>query len=155
MVDLSPLLHDDCIELDLDSRKQEGALKEMVDLIFRAGRIKSPDTLVQNLLQRERLTSTGIGEGIAIPHVLSDEVQETLIAFGRSTGGIRYRALDKQPVHLLFMMIGPTGHEYRHLQLLSRLARFVHDMRFRQRLLEADTVQQIIQAFKDMEEREG
>ena len=89
MVALSQLLSTDCIDLDLGSTKQKGVLKEMVDHLHRAKRIQKPGKVLQQLLQRERLTSTAVGEGIAIPHVMIEEIRETFLVFGRSGRGIR------------------------------------------------------------------
>lgn len=152
---LADLLEIDTIKLELEARKKNEALQELVELLHRAGRIRDPEATLGGLIDREKLTSTGIGSGIAIPHLLSPDVEQTVMAFGRKREGLRFDSVDNQPVNLIFLLVGPKHQEYAHLRLLSHLSRLLRDSGFRQTLLEADTPEEILQVLRRAEDREG
>jgi fructose-specific phosphotransferase system IIA component len=152
---LADLLETGTIKLELEARKKNEALQELVELLHRAGRIEDPEATLGGLMEREKLTSTGIGSGIAIPHLLSPDVEQTVMAFGRKREGLRFDSVDNQPVNLIFLVVGPKHREYAHLRLLSRLSRLLHDGSFRRRLLEADTPEEILRILRREEDKEG
>ena len=152
---LTDLLEIDAIKLELEARKKNEALQEMVELLHRTGRIRDPEATLSGLIDREKLTSTGIGSGIAIPHLLSPDVEQTVMAFGRKREGLRFDSVDNQPVNLIFLLVGPKHQEYAHLRLLSHLSRLLRDAGFRRTLLEADTPEEILQILRRVEDREG
>jgi fructose-specific phosphotransferase system IIA component len=152
---LADLLETGTIKLELEARKKNEALQELVELLHRAGRIEDPEATLGGLMEREKLTSTGIGSGIAIPHLLSPDVEQTVMAFGRKREGLRFDSVDNQPVNLIFLVVGPKHREYAHLRLLSRLSRLLHDGSFRRRLLEADTAEEILRILRREEDKEG
>jgi fructose-specific phosphotransferase system IIA component len=152
---LTDLLEASTIKMELEARKKNDALRELVELLHGAGKIKDPDATLTGLIDREKLTSTGIGSGIAIPHLLTPGADETVMAFGRKRDGLRFDSVDNQPVTLIFLIVGPKHHEYAHLRLLSRLSRLLHDEQFRQTLLDAETPEAILQILRREEEKEG
>jgi fructose-specific phosphotransferase system IIA component len=152
---LADLLETGTIKLELEARKKNEALQELVELLHRAGRIENPEATLDGLMEREKLTSTGIGSGIAIPHLLSPDVGQTVMAFGRKREGLRFDSVDNQPVNLIFLVVGPKHREYAHLRLLSRLSRLLHDGSFRRRLLDAHTAEEILQTLRREEDKEG
>lgn len=152
---LAELLEASTIKLELEARKKPEALQEMVELLYRAGKIERPEAALAGLAEREKLTSTGIGSGIAIPHLLSEETRETVMAFGRKSEGLRFESVDNRPVTLVFLIIGPKNQEYAHLRLLSRLSRLLHDSSFRRALLDARTPEEVLQIIRRKEEKEG
>jgi fructose-specific phosphotransferase system IIA component len=151
-VNLSDLLNPACIELNLKSKKKPDVLKELTAVIARSGSIGDLDKLYEELLKREALASTGIGRGIAIPHCLTSQVKNTIMGFGRKLEGIKFDAVDDEPVTLFFLLVGPERYQYRQLQALSRLARYLHDQKFCDELLSANSVEAVIDAFKRKEE---
>jgi PTS system fructose-specific IIC component len=151
---LWPLLDAACVELELQARRKEEAIAEMVGLLVKAGKLADPAPLVEALLARERLMSTGIGESIAMPHALIGGLAETLMAFGRKREGLRFDALDKQPVKLLFLLAGPERQELAHLQLLSRLARLLRDASFKEALLSVQRPEEVVELFRLKEQEE-
>jgi len=155
MKTLADLLEIGTIKLELEARKKNEALQELVELLHRSGRIEDPQTALNGLIDRERLSSTGIGSGIAIPHLLSPDVKRTFMAFGRKQEGLRFDSVDNQPVTLIFLVVGPKQQEYAHLRLLSRMSRLLHDDGFHRSLLEADTPEEILQILRWEEEKEG
>ena len=107
------------------------------------------------MLEREKRGSSGIGEGIAIPHIMSSEVSQTIMAFGQSKKGINFASIDGKPIHLVFLLIGPASNAMLHLKILAKLCRFLHNSLFKEALLNADSREEIIQAFVEEEKREG
>src|SRR5215470_13038278 len=93
--------------------------------------------LVQALEDRERLNSTALGEGIAIPHGKLPGLKRVVAAFGRSTGGIDFSSLDGKPTHLFFLLVAPEDSAGAHLKALARISRLLKDEAFRRRLMDA------------------
>jgi len=152
---LADLLEESTMKPELEARKKNDALQELVELLYRAGKIEDPEATLKGLIDREKLTSTGIGSGIAIPHLLSPDAEQTVMAFGRKREGLRFDSVDNQPVTLIFLVVGPKHQEYAHLRLLSHLSRLLHDGCFRQALLDATTPEEILQIIHRKEQKEG
>ncbi len=129
---LSSLIPSAAILDELEATDKRAALKEMVGALSAAGRLsaESAPTLVKALMDREKLGSTGIGKGVAVPHATSESVQGLVGAFGRSAGGIDFAALDGQPVHLVFLILASKDSSGRNLEALARVAKLVRDDRF-------------------------
>lgn len=151
---LSELLNVRYIELDLKAKKKEEALAELLDLFEAEGAIKNSEEILEALLDRERLTSTGIGEGVAIPHVFVEGLTDTLIAFGRKRKGVAFNAIDRLPVHLIFLILGPEDRAEFHLQLLSKMARYLRDEELREALLNAKDPEEIIRVVEHREQED-
>ncbi|MFA7565623.1 MAG: PTS sugar transporter subunit IIA [Alkalispirochaeta sp.] len=144
---ISDVLDASCVSLDIQSKKKPDIIAELVQLLADAGKIDNPDTITELVIQRESLMSTGIGGGIAVPHCLSRDINHTLIAFGRHLKGVKFDAVDKKPVQLFFLMVGPEGAQSDHLRLLSRLSRLLHDETLKTGLLEATTAEEVVELF--------
>ena len=146
------ILDPGCIELNLKARRKEEALAELTELLARSGRIEDPRELTRALVAREKLTSTGVGDRIAIPHAMLAGLEQTLLAVGRKPEGLPFDAIDRKPVQLIFLLAGPKGHELSHLQLLSRLARLLREEGFRQALMSAREPEEVLDLLKAREE---
>lgn len=155
MVKILDLIDPQCIKLELKSRKKKELVKEMVDLLFQAGKIKEKEKVEESMMEREKKGSSGIGEGVAIPHIMSSKVSQTLIAFGQSKKGINFAAIDGKPIYLVFLLVGPARDAMLHLKILAKLCRFLHNSLFKQALLKANSREEIIQAFTEEEKKEG
>ena len=136
---------------EITSRTKEGVLREMVHSLAQVEEQVSEDRLMEVLLQRESLESTGIGEGLAIPHGKSREVNKILASFGRSLPGMDFQSLDGKPTHLFFMLIAPHNSAGMHLKALAKISRWMKDSAFRQRLMEARSAEEIHAVFCDEE----
>ncbi|MGB9742807.1 MAG: PTS sugar transporter subunit IIA [candidate division WOR-3 bacterium] len=150
-MNLTALLRVDRINLELQSRKKPDVLRELV-MMVRQG--ESAELLLQTLLKREELGSTGIGRGIAIPHGRSLLLDKLEIAVGRSTKGVDFDAIDKKPVHLLFLVMAPPqdpGNQY--LITLGRIALICQELTKRKQLFNARTPEEFIQQVRDLEEK--
>lgn len=146
------VLDEACVKLEISARKKPDIIRELVDVLAAAGKISDAEEVTRHVLEREEMTTTGIGGGIAIPHCLSEAAPETTLAFGRRSRGAKFDAVDKRPVQLFFLMVGPPGAHNEHLRLLSRLARYLHDSRLKNALLEANDPSDVVSIFA---EREG
>lgn len=140
-----------CISLDLSGKRKPEIISELVQLLVDAGRITDGEKIRQLVLEREAMMSTGIGDGIAVPHCLAPGIESTMIAFGRHAKGAKFDAVDKKPVRLFFLMVGPDGGHSQHLRLLSKLSRLLHDDGLKSGLLQASTESEVIDLFCDRE----
>lgn len=152
---ISDLLSPARIQLALRSSTRDEVLRELVEHIPElAGQPEARETLLRALHEREQLHSTGIGDGIALPHArnaLVGLVDQPIIVFGRHANGIPYEAIDRQPARLFFLLAAPTVTQ--HLAILARLSRLLRDPRLRQNLLAADQPQRVLELLREAERR--
>jgi len=150
---LSELLSAPTVKLDLAGRDRDAVLQELVDLIPRIEEnFEMRNKLLRALHEREQLHSTGIGDGVALPHArnaLVGLVDKSVIIFGRHAKGIPYGAIDGKPAQLFFLLIAPTVTE--HLGILARISRVLRDAKLRQALLTADKPEKALALIKDAE----
>ncbi|MEH7653268.1 PTS fructose transporter subunit IIABC [Bacillus safensis] len=142
---ITELLTKHTIKLQLDSQQKEAVIEELVTVLDTAGKLNDKEGYKEAVINREKQSSTGIGEGIAIPHAKTASVKEPAIAFGRSTAGVDYESLDAQPSHLVFMIAATEGANNTHLEALSRLSTLLMREEIRKQLLEAATEDEIIE----------
>ena len=122
---------------ELKALNKHDVLAELAG-VFAKGKSKvNPETMLHVLLERERLGSTGIGDGIAIPHGKVQGLDEMVVSFGRSREGIGFDAMDGKPVHLFFLLMAPENSAGRHLKVLAKISRMLRDPSFRKNLLNA------------------
>lgn len=120
---------------DLAATGKEAALREMADLLKSRGIIEDAGRTVEILLEREKLGSTGIGEGIAIPHGKLPELQGVVGVLGISRTGVEFESMDGEPVHMIFLLLSPEGQANLHLMALARVSRLLKSRQFRQELI--------------------
>jgi mannitol/fructose-specific phosphotransferase system IIA component (Ntr-type) len=152
---LSDLLTPDRIKMQLAATRQDEALAELVDQIAEiAGQPAARSTLLHALIERENLHSTGIGDGVALPHArnaLVGLVDHAVLIFGRSDQGIPFGAIDGAPARLFFLIIAPTVTQ--HLAMLARLSRLLRDPKLRKDLLTAKSADEIRSLIHGAEEK--
>ncbi|MHC4470563.1 MAG: PTS sugar transporter subunit IIA [Planctomycetota bacterium] len=138
----------------LDSGDRESAIREMVRLLTESGEIpkKVVDALIDGLLTRERLGSTGIGKGVAIPHVRLEGFDKLLIAVGRSEPGVDFSAVDGEMVRVIFLIISAEDKQEEYLEALRWVSRVARDDYHNKLLLGATTAAGFVQLFQDIEE---
>ncbi|MGE6631217.1 PTS fructose transporter subunit IIABC [Bacillus sp. NPDC077027] len=142
---ITELLTKHTIKLDLSSQQKEAVIEELVTVLDGAGKLNDKEGYKEAVLNREKQSSTGIGEGIAIPHAKTTSVKEPAIAFGRSKSGVDYESLDGQPSHLVFMIAATEGANNTHLEALSRLSTLLMREEIRKQLLEAQSEEEVIE----------
>jgi fructose-specific phosphotransferase system IIA component len=151
---LSNLLAPSRIRIELKARKKEEALAELLDLLESEGKIPDRQAVLEALLEREKLAPTGIGSGVAIPHVFVESLSETLVALGMKRKGIGFNSIDRKPARLIFLILGPENQAAGHLQLLSRMARYLRIPEFRSALLSARDPQEVLGVIERMEKED-
>jgi mannitol/fructose-specific phosphotransferase system IIA component (Ntr-type) len=125
--------------VDLSQQDKNAILARLADVAATHPAVHDRDELLEKILAREQLMSTGIGIGLAVPHARLDSVDEFVIALGRSREGIEYGALDGQPVHLVFLIAAPEVAREEYLRLLARITLHLKDPECFKRVLEAPT----------------
>ncbi len=147
------ILEKQAILPELSSQTKEGVLRELVRALAQGEKKVNEDRVVEILLERESLGSTGIGEGVAIPHGKSKEVKKILAAFGRSRPGLDFQSLDGKLTHLFFLLIAPENSAGMHLKALAQISRLMKDPAFRKRLMEARSGEEMLRIFSEGEEK--
>ncbi|MGF2941697.1 PTS fructose transporter subunit IIABC [Enterococcus xiangfangensis] len=150
-MDIKELLIKDAMIMDLQAVTKEAAIDEMVQKMYDAGRISDIDVYKEGILKREAQTSTGLGDGIAMPHAKNSSVKEATVLFAKSQKGVDYEALDGQPTYLFFMIAAPEGANDTHLQALAALSRLLIDPDFVTKLKAAETPDQVQATFEAAE----
>lgn len=146
-LDLLLYLKEKYINLDLKGDTKKEIIEELVDLIAGSGKLKDKKALINEILKREKLGSTGIGNGVAIPHAKSDKMKNFILAFARKREGIDYGALDGEKTYLFFLLASPESNVGGHLKILSGISRLVRDKFIVDRLKKAADKKEIIKIF--------
>lgn len=141
---ITELLTKETIAMDLTATDKKSAIKELASQLDKAGKLNDVSAFIEGIENRERQSSTGIGEGIAIPHAKVAAVAQPAIAFGKSKAGIDYDSLDMQPAHLFFMIAAPETGAQTHLDALAKLSGILMDEAVRARLLDATTPEEVL-----------
>jgi PTS system nitrogen regulatory IIA component len=132
------------IDLHVGGQTREQVLAELVRIVSRGNRVPRPEGLLEALTERERLGSTGIGHGVAVPHCRIADLAAPIIVVGRTDVAVDVDAIDGQPARLFFLLIAPEGAAALQVQLLARIARLMRDDQVRRRLLEAESPEQAL-----------
>ncbi len=140
---LSELLEENNIIPDLKAKDKKGALEELAQAMVSQKPYLDKGALVNVLLDREGLGSTGIGDGVAIPHGKFHGIEQPIISFGRSRKGLDFESMDGEPVYLFFLLVAPENSASIHLKVLAKIARILKNSSFRKVLIEARTQKEI------------
>ncbi len=143
------ILVKDAVLLDLDSSSKQAALQELARSLAVAEPRLDAARLLEVLLERERLQSTGIGDGVAIPHGKLPGLEDLVASFARSRVGVDFDSIDGQKTHLFFLLVVPENAGGKHLKALARISRFFRDASFRKALEEAETREDVFRAIEE------
>ena len=143
---IQDLLKKEFIIPDLSSRDKVGVISEMIHGLTTREPGLDPREILKVILEREGLGSTGIGEGVAIPHGKMHNLTDFYILFGRSKEGIDFQAMDGKPAHLFFLLVAPENSAATHLKVLARISRLLMNASFRKSLTEAEAADEIYAA---------
>ncbi len=138
----------DAVILDLGVRSKREVLGEMANALAKCEPQVEADRLLEVLLEREALQSTGIGEGVAIPHGKMVGLDRLVASFARSVEGVDFESIDGQPTHHFFLLVVPEHSGGQYLKALARISRFFRDAAFRQGLNEVETLDHVIGAIE-------
>jgi nitrogen PTS system EIIA component len=146
MATIRDLLRNDLVIEEIEASDKMGVIYEFSRLLKSTGKIENEEELVRVLLERESLGSTGIGDGVAIPHAKL-HLSEMIVAFGKSSRGVDFQSLDEKPVYLFFLLITPDDKPGEHLKALARISRILKNPVLREKLKQAshrDQLQRLI-----------
>jgi len=146
------LLDEKFILTDFKSEDKEKIINELIDLYKGSDKVNDLEKVRSAVLEREKIMSTGVGKGFAIPHGKTNAVNDVIAAFGKTERDIGYDALDGNPVHLIFLLVGRDHMVSKHIKLLSRISRMMNKDEFRNMLINAESKKDIIEIFKKEEE---
>ncbi len=142
-------LRSDCVIPFLRGKSKNEVLNELAEYLAGVQPGIDPKVLGRALTERERLASTAIGDGIAIPHGRMESVDSLMGVLGRSVEGLDFDSIDGKPTHLIFMLVAPSAATGAHLKALARLSRLFRDALFRQRLLDAADSEAMFQTLRE------
>ena len=132
---------------ELSSRDKIGSIKELIDLVEARGEISDSISVFQNVLERESLETTAVGNGVAFPHARSDSIKRLILAIGRSRKGIDFLSTDAEKVYLIFLVLAPQHAITPYLKLLGFLTSVLQDKNFCSDLVRASSIDEIINIF--------
>jgi len=146
---IAEMLKKDYVIESLTTSTKKDALRELARVILHDHPQYETETVVKVLLDREKLGSTGIGDGIAIPHGKLAMLDRLVVSFGRSVEGIDFNAMDGRPVHLFFLLLAPENSAGLHLKALAKISRMLKDDGFRRQLIDASTKEEIYRIIEE------
>jgi len=149
IVKILDFLHPPSVVRELKATTKKAALEELASTLLQDGRIVDVASVVQVLLEREKIGSTGIGQGIAIPHAKTEQSKTLVAALGLSRKGIPFDSLDGEPVHIVFMLIAPPEAAADHLKALARISRMLKDKFFRQSLRDSKDSMELLKLIRE------
>lgn len=149
---ISELLKPEYILPSIKATDKNEIIKELVYLLKDNSDIKSIDKVYAAVTEREKIMSTGVGKGFAIPHAKTDAISSIVAAFGRTDVPVEYNALDGEPVNLIFLLVGKENLVGPHIKLLSRISRMMNKDEFRKNLTNAKDTSDILRIISEEEE---
>jgi fructose-specific phosphotransferase system IIA component len=144
-------LDKESIELNLKAKNKKEVIEELVEMLAKKNVIIDKKVTIESLMEREELGSTGVGQGIAIPHSKTKGVKELVAAFGVSKEGVSFDALDGESVHIFFLLLAPEGAAGLMLKALARVSNFLKNKYYRRKILEAKDNSDVLQTIEEEE----
>lgn len=150
---ITDYLKEEWILPELHGTDKRSVLEELSGVLVKPCQVTSVDELLRVLLEREKLGSTGIGDGISIPHGRLKALKQFFISFGRSTKGIDFDSIDRNPAHLFFLVMAPENSAVDNLKLLSRIVNLLRNVSFKKKLLEASSREELFKIISEEDEK--
>lgn len=148
---LSKFCDENLIKFDLKATSKKAVIEELVDLAAGSPLVKNRDELLQDIIHRENMVTTGIGYGVAFPHAKTKATKGIVIAFGRSEAGLDFDAMDKKPVHVFFMIAAPEDAIGAHLNVMARLSYIMKSAENRESLLTVSSPGELLSILDSVE----
>jgi len=146
------VLNPQAVKVPLEARDKQSAIAELVDLLAEAGLVSNPAKLKSVVWEREQQRSTGIGEGLAIPHGKSDCSSRLVMALGRPAEPIDFNSVDKRPVKLVVLLASPPDKTADHIQALGKISRLMSNPEFREATYNVDSAEKLYELFRNAEQ---
>ncbi|MBP9192000.1 MAG: PTS sugar transporter subunit IIA [Ignavibacteria bacterium] len=148
---ISEILNEKVISVGLECTDKDDAINKMVDLASNSGLMTDINKVRECVIEREKLVSTGVGKGFAIPHGKTDEIKGIVAAFAVLKEPVDFDSIDLEPVQFVFLIVGKESLLNAHIKLLSRISRLMNKDEFREKLEEAKTPQEVLKIFTEEE----
>jgi fructose-specific phosphotransferase system IIA component len=148
---ISDILNEQLVVTGMEGSSKDEIIDAMIDLVANTPKVLNKQRVRDAIFEREKIMSTGVGNGFAIPHGKTDAVSDIVAAFAVTKNPIDYQSLDEKPVRLVFLLVGKDNMVGPHIKLLSRISRLMNKEEFRKRLLELKSSKEIIDMFRQEE----
>jgi fructose-specific phosphotransferase system IIA component len=149
---VAELLDSSLIQLELKAKNKKDVIEELLDLLLSKGKIKNKTLAFEDCIERENYLSTGFENGLAVPHAKSEAVRDLVLAFGISREGIEFDSLDGKPANFIFLLFSPVNKSGPHIKVLSQITRQFQDSNIADKILAANTSQEILNIFRSIKE---
>jgi len=149
---LDQIFHIEFLKETLTSETKTEVIGELVNILIQGGKRIDPTKTADILIQREKLGTTGIGDGVAIPHGKISDLDEIIVAFGRSLKGVAFDSVDGKPVKLFFLLLAPENSAGQHLKVLAQISKMLKTPNFRKKLIEAKTKEELYRTIVEQDE---
>lgn len=150
---ISDILTEDFVIVGLDVSSKEDAINALIDLVAKSDKVININKVREAVFEREKIMTTGVGKGFAVPHGKTDAVTDIVAAFAITKKPIDYDSLDGEPVRLIFLLVGRDNMVGPHIKLLSRISKLMNDNNFRDKLLNAKEPKEVVELFKIEEDK--
>lgn len=148
---LTDVLNEDLVNISLSGTNRDDCIKELIDKLATLETINSSDSIFEAVLEREKIMTTGVGNGIAIPHCKHIDSPEFAVCLGIQAKGVDFQSIDKKDVNIIFLLVGPENNPGLHIKLLSRISRLMSNEELRQQLLECKSDKEAFDLIQDEE----
>ncbi|MCX8057629.1 MAG: PTS sugar transporter subunit IIA [Ignavibacteria bacterium] len=148
---VSELLNEDNVLLGVEAKDKYELIDKLIDVAAKSGKVLDKEKVRNCVYEREKILSTGVGKGFAVPHGKTDAVTDIILVFAITKEPLDYEALDNQPVRLVMLMVGKDSLVSSHIKLLSRISRLMNNDEFRESLLNAKSKEEVLEIFKKEE----
>ncbi|HDL18527.1 MAG TPA: PTS sugar transporter subunit IIA [Bacteroidetes bacterium] len=148
---LTDLLNENLIKIPLEKREKEEIIGELIDILVANDLVNNRDVIFKAVMEREKVMSTGVGDGVAIPHGKADGITDVVAAFGISKEEIDFQSIDERPVHLVFLLVASPDATGPHLKALSRVSRLLNKQEFREKLIQVNSAAEVMDLIRDEE----
>ena len=145
---LAELIRINLIKYPLLASTKVEIIKELLSLLQENGILMDPEEMLTSIMEREKILSTGLGNGVAIPHCKTNSVEHFAIALGIHPQGVDFQSLDHKPAHIIFLLVGPDNKPGFHIRLLSRISRIISKEDVRRQILASQSAEEVFQIFQ-------
>lgn len=141
------------IKTALENDTKPEVIKELIEILDNHQAIVNPEGIIEAVFEREKIMTTGVGNGVAIPHCKHKDCHHFAIALGIHPRGIEFESIDKKPAHIIFLLVGPEDQPGTHIKLLSRISRIISKDEVRQKILKSQTPEEVFDIIKQEESK--
>jgi len=150
---IAEILQEQCVVADIRGKTKKEIITELVEALANARLVKDVEPVVNVVMDREKLGSTGIGNGVAVPHGKLKNINNIMCAFGRSQNGVDFDAVDRAPVHIFFLVLAPEDSASLHLKVLSRITKILRDQSLRKKIIKLTNVRELYTSILEEDEK--